>query len=660
MSDLRELFAEARRCYETGDLARAEEIYRSILQDTPSHVQAWYLLGATCQALGKLEEAEASFLQALSLQPDHAEAHNHLGVTFAQRKQVDRAIARFQQALQLKPNLADAHHNLGLALLEKGMLAEATVSLGQYLRLRPNSVQGHCRAGNVLRRLGRLEEALASYGQAIQLQPDCAEAYSNIGLVFLDEWKLAEAVGSLREAVRLQPDRAESHYNLGLALMRHGEAEEAARSFRQAVKLRPNYAAAHSAFLMALHYTAGIDAATLFEEHRLWARQHADSLAPTQPPAPSNRDPERRLRLGYVSPDFREHPVAYFLAPILAAHDRTGFAVIGYADVPKPDAVTCRLQSQADEWRSLVRLSDAEATAMIRKDEIDILVDLAGHTGKNRLLVFAGKSAPIQVSQFGYPDTTGLTAMDYRITDAYADPPGVTDRFYTEELIRLPEIAWCYQPTPGPEVGPPPFRDVGQVTFASFNHLPKITSEVIALWSRILLRLSEARLLLLTSTIGESNRRVLDAFAQNGVGDNRVAYVQRRPRDQYLELYRKVDIALDPFPYNGGVTTCDALWMGVPVVSLAGDAYVSRQGVSLLSNLGLQDLLAATPDAYVETAVSLAKDPQRLSQFRAELRPRMEQSPLLDGVRFTRYLEAAYRTMWRRWCAQQNAPGAIG
>jgi protein O-GlcNAc transferase len=651
MSNPQEMLAEARHYFEGGDLARAESVFRSILQGAPEHAQSWYLLGATCQALGKLDEAEASFQQALRLRPHFAEAHNHLGVTFAQQKQVDKAIASFQQALQLKPELADAYHNLGLALMEKGMLTEAAASFGQFLYLRPNSAPGHCSAGNALRRLGRLEEALASYHRAIQLQPTLADAHGGMGVVFLDQWKLDEAVRCLKEAVRLQPDRPELHHSLALALVRHGEAEEGASSFRQAVQLRPNYAAAHSALLLTLHYASGNDSAALFHEHRLWAGRHADPLAPTKPPAPSNHDPQGRLRIGYVSPDFREHPVAYFIEPILTAHDRTGFEVIGYADVAGPDAVTRRLQSHTDGWRSLAGLTDEEATEIIRKDEIDILVDLTGHTGKNRLLVFARKPAPIQVSHFGYPDTTGLATMDYRITDSYADPPGLTEPFYTEELIRLPEIAWCYQPSPGPEVGPPPFQELGHVTFASFNHLPKITSGVIALWSRILRSLPGARLLLLTSAAGARNRRILDAFAQNGVEGARVETMERRPRDQYLELHRKVDIGLDPFPYNGGVTTCDALWMGVPVVSLAGNAYVSRQGVSLLSNLGLQDLVAATPEAYVEAAVNLARDPERLGQLRAEMRERMRRSPLLDGVRFTRNLEAAYRMMWRRWCA---------
>jgi len=297
-------------------------------------------------------------------------------VTLAQRRQTDKAIASFQQALELKPHLADAHHNLGLALVEKGMLAEAAISFEHYLRHRPNSAQGHYHSGNALRKLGRLKEALASYGQAIQLQPNFADAYGNMGVVLLDQWRLEEAVSCLKQALRLQPDRPELHYNLGLALTRHGEAEEAACSFRQAVQLRPNYVAAHSALLLALHYTSGNDSAALFREHRLWASRHADPLAPPEQLAPRNRDPERRLRIGYISPDFREHPVAYFIDPILAAHDRAGFEMIGYADVPAPDAVTHRLQSRTDGWRSLAALSDADATEEIRKDEIDILVDL--------------------------------------------------------------------------------------------------------------------------------------------------------------------------------------------------------------------------------------------------------------------------------------------
>ena len=304
----------------------------------------------------------------------------------------------------------------------------------------------------------------------------------------------------------------------------------------------------------------------------------------------------------------------------------------------------------------LVGLSDEQATELIRQDAIDILVDLCGHTAGNRILVFARKPAPVQVSHFGYASTTGLSTMDYRITNALADPPGMTESLHTEELIRLPDVAWCYEPTAGSEVNPLPALETGRVTFSSFNYLAKVNADVIALWAELMKAVPQSRLLLLANVAMQGMESVLGHFAANGIGGNRVEFLRRGTREEYLAYYHAVDIGLDPFPYNGGVTTCDALWMGVPVVSLAGDAYISRQGVSLLSSVGLQDWIAATADEYREIAIRWANDLPGLQKLRAELRQRVKSSPLTDGQRFTRNLETAYRSMWRRWCGREHAP----
>jgi predicted O-linked N-acetylglucosamine transferase (SPINDLY family) len=623
MTNGAEQLARARTCHQAGQLLEAERLYGQIVAADPTNAQAWYLLGAVCQALGRLAEAAASLRQSLHLRPGFAAAHNHLGVVLAQQWQLEEAVASFRQAVRLEPDLAEAHKNLGQALLSQGKPAEAAASLQQLVRL----------------------------------QPDLAEVHNFLGRALTAQWHLDEAAACYRQAVRLEPDFAEAHYNLGLALLRQGDAAEAAASFRLAVRLRPTYATAHSALLLSLHYGLQADPAALYDEHRRWAGRHAGPLAPAETPRSENADPQRCLRVGYVSPDFREHPVALFIEPVLAVHDRRRLHITCYADVARPDEVTRRLQAQTDGWRSIVGVSDEEAAQLIRGDQIDILVDLAGHTGANRLLAFARKPAPIQVAHFGYPDTTGLPTMDYRITDAYADPPGTTERYYTEKLIRLPDVAWCYGPAPGPDVNPPPALDAGHITFGSFNNIPKITGEVIALWARILAAVPDSRLLLLSNGSAWGERRICDAFARCGVDRQRIKIVGRLPRQRYLELYRTVDICLDPFPYNGGVTTCDALWMGVPVISLAGNAYVSRQGVSMLSNLGLPELIAATPDAYVEIAVGLASDLARLRELRATLRERMSRSPLTDAQRFTRGLEEAYRRMWEELLARQPRSG---
>jgi predicted O-linked N-acetylglucosamine transferase (SPINDLY family) len=344
--------------------------------------------------------------------------------------------------------------------------------------------------------------------------------------------------------------------------------------------------------------------------------------------------------------------VGFFLEPILTHLDRSRFHVTCYAGVDRPDAVTQRLRGLAGAWRDIAGLPDDAVAELIRADAIDILVDLAGHTAGRRLLVFARKPAPVQVAHFGYPNTTGLAAMDYRLTDSYADPPGQTEAFHTEELVRLPEVAWCYQPSPAPAVGPLPALAAGYLTFGSLNNLAKVTAQVMARWSDLLRAVPGSRLLLLTGAGPQTDQRLRDRFRQKGIDSDRLLLMGRRPRDQYLELYRQIDIGLDPFPYNGGVTSCDALWMGVPMITLAGNSYASRQGVSLLSNLDLRDWIAQTPEEYVALAARRGKDLEDLQRLRSGLRERMQRSPLCDGARFTRRLEEAYRAMWRRWCGR--------
>ena len=396
-------------------------------------------------------------------------------------------------------------------------------------------------------------------------------------------------------------------------------------------------------------------------EARRYARQHAEPLAGAIEPRPTRSPAGRRLRIGYVSADFREHPVVSFLEPILAAHDRHRFEIFCYADVSQPDAITRRLQGYADCWRSLVGLSDAQAAERIRQDDIEILVDLAGHTGGNRLRAFARKPAPIQVSYLGYLGTTGLSAMDYYITDAHADPPGLSEAHYQESLIRLPECGFCYAPGPAPEVRPePPARQSGQVTFGCLNNPAKVSDEVLAVWSRVLAAVPGSRLLLRTGAGRSAEERIRDLLTACGIAPERLGFAGRTAtRFAYLELYHAVDIALDPFPYNGVTTTCDALWMGVPVISQAGRMNVSRQGVRFLRTVGLDELLAETLEDYVRIATELAGDLARLADLRSGLRERMSRSPLMDAQRLARDLEAAYVGIWENRLAARDPINAV-
>jgi predicted O-linked N-acetylglucosamine transferase (SPINDLY family) len=688
MFDVAPVFAQALQNHQAGNLRLAEQLYQQILQVAPDHADSHHLLGVLAFQTGRYDEAVARIRHALTLNPWADIYHSNLGAAYEARGQMAEALASFQQYLSLQPYLPEPYNAVGNVLLKLGRLQEAETHLRHALFLRPAFPEALNNLGNVLLLMGQPDQALANYRQAIQLRPDYPDPWNNAGTVLLDQGKPGEAVSHLRQALSLRPHYPEAYNNLGNAFKEQSQLDEAEANYREAVRLRPAYADAlynlaltlevqgrveesvvahrqaialqpdnarfHSGLLLPLHYLAEVPPQELFEEHRRWAERHASPLTAAAPTPPNGRDPERPLRVGYVSPDLHEHPVALFLEPVLNFLDRSHFQVTCYSGVARPDAMTDRLRGRADAWRDTVGLADADLAELIRADQIDILVDLAGHTAGRRLLAFARKPAPVQVTHFGYPNTTGLAAMDHRVTDPYADPPGQTEAFHTEELIRLPEVAWCYQPSPAPEVGPLPAVAAGRLTFGSLNKLAKVSPQSIALWARLLRAVPDAHLLLLTGVGSQTDQRLREQFRSHGIDGERLHLLGRLPRDRYLEVYQRIDIVLDPFPYNGGVTTCDALWMGVPVITLSGNAYVSRQGVSLLSNVGLRDWIAETPEDYVALAVRWAKDLEGLGRLRSGLRQRMRLSPLGDGERFTQRLGEAYRLMWRSWCARSG------
>jgi predicted O-linked N-acetylglucosamine transferase (SPINDLY family) len=461
-----------------------------------------------------------------------------------------------------------------------------------------------------------------------------------------------EALACHRRALELKPDFAEAHSNLGVAFKDQGKLDEALACFRRALELKPDYAAAHSNLLYTQVFCPGYDPQTLYEEHRRWNRQHAEPLGKFIEPHPNDRSPQRRLRIGYLSPDFRRHPVGRFLLPLLESHDRENFEIFSYASVRIPDTMTDRCRAHTDVWRDVLGLPDEQVAHAIRQDRVDILVDLTMHMANNRLLVFARKPAPVQVTYLAYCGTTGLTTIDYRLSDPYLDPPGRDEPFYSEQTVHLPETYWCYRPPiETPPVNALPALEAGHVSFGSLNNFCKVTSAVLAAWGQLLQAVPGSRLLLHAFS-GSHRDRARGFLAEQGIAENRVVFVDFLPTAEYLGVYRRIDVALDPFPYGGGTTTCDALWMGVPVVSLAGQTAVGRGGVSILSNLGLPELVAQDPEQYVRIAVELAHDLPRLSALRASLRERMQASPLMNAARFARNVEAAYRTMWQRWCAR--------
>ncbi len=481
------------------------------------------------------------------------------------------------------------------------------------------------------------------------MKPDYALAHYNRGLLWQDRGNLDEAVACYRQALRWDSSYAEAHNNLGNALKDLGALDETVASFRRAMELAPDVPTAHSNLLYTLVFCPGLDAQAILEEHRHWSRRFAEPLSRLIQPHLNDCSSHRRLRIGYVSPDFRDHAQSFFMVPLLSAHDHENFEIYCYADVARPDEITARLHSLADVWRSIAGLSDEQVAGLIRQDGIDILVDLTMHMAGNRLLVFARKPAPVQVTWLAYPGTTGLSTIDYRLTDPYIDPPGLHDHNYSEESIRLPDAFWCYDPLAGePAVSALPAVENGHITFGCLNNFCKVNDSVLKLWAQVLTAVDGSRLLLLAPQ-GSVRRRALDLLEREGVSPDRVSFVARQPRPQYLELFHRIDIGLDTFPYNGHTTSLDGFWQGVPVVTLVGDTPVARAGLSLLINLGLPELVAETRDQFVSIAVALAGDLPRLSTLRATLRDRLQASPLSDAPRFARMVEAAYREMWGRF-----------
>ncbi len=650
----------------------------------PDYADAHNNLGNTLKDLGRLDEAIAAYRRAIELKPGGAEAQNNLGVALDRAGRPDEAIAAYRRAIDLKPDHCDAHINLAVALHAMGRLDEAIAACRRVLELRPGLVAAHISLGNALKGMGRLEEAIVVYRQVVALVPERAEAHTDLGAALGAAGRHVEAIAAHVHAIALKPDHAEAHNNLGVALHETGRLDEAIGAYDRAIALKPSLAVAHnnlagvfkdqgrldealagfraaldvepdfteaaSNLLFTLHCHPDYDAQAILAEHRRWARQYAEPLADQIRPHHNDRSPDRKLRVGFVSPDFCNHPVGQSLLPLFTHCDRLQTEVVCYSDAPIADPVTERLQALADEWHSTVGLSDSQVADRVRDGRIDILVDLALHTAGNRLLVFARKPAPVQVSMLGLPSTTGLATIDYRLTDRYFDPPGSSDGDYTERSIRLPHCIWCYEPlAEAPPVGALPSERNGFITFGCLNQVAKASRPALHLWLSILQALPGARLLI-QSPPGAHRDAVIQLFQAGGIAPDRVEFVPRVSRRAYLDRFHQLDLCLDPFPYNGHTTTLDALWMGVPVVTLAGRTGVGRAGVSVLSNLGVPELIAETPAQYVAIATALAADQERLAALRAGLRARMESSPLLDAKQYAADVQAAFRAMWTTWC----------
>ena len=645
------LIREAIAHHQAGRLSEAITSYRGALSIEPHHAKTHNNLGNALRDVGRLNEAAACFRSALRIDPDYAKAHNNLGNVLRDQGKLDEAVACYQRALVLEPNYAEAHNNLGAAWQDQGRLDEAVTCYQKALVVKPHYAEAYNNLGAALQKQDKRDEAVACCRKAVALRPDYAEACNNLGALLQDQGEPEEALAWCRRALGLKPDYAEAYNNLGNVLRDLGRRDEGMASYRKALSLRPDLAAAHHALIYSTVQSEEADAAAVFAECRRFAEQFEKGmvrLAHNNDP-----DPARRLKVGYVSGDLRQHAVAYFIEPVLASHDHGAVEVFCYYNHRLVDHVSERLMGYCDHWRSIAGVFDDKVAALIQEDGIDILVDLSGHTNHNRLLVFARKPAPVQVTWIGLPCTTGLSAMDYRFSNRYGDPVGMSEKYHTETLFRL-SFSGCYQPeTDLPPVSELPALVNGCVTFCSFNNPQKISAAVIAVWSRILASLPGSRLMMICQQAFRQAFR--EQFAAAGIGQERLVFFDRLPMRDYLALHNDADIALDSFPYNGGTTTRNSLWMGVPAVTLAGRRTVSRLGLAINSQTGLDGFVADNEEEYVHVALRWGRDLAGLAQVRRSLRGRVQAAPFSNPKACTREVEAAYRQMWRTWCATRQS-----
>ncbi len=617
--------------------------YRRAVEIQPTFASAWSNLANALYASGQLPEALDCCKKALTIQPNYVEALGVLGNVLCDMDRFDEAIAELQRAIALRPDMPELYNNLGLGLLRRGRFAEAIAALDKAVALRPDYARAWSNRAKVLRDHGQLEEAAASAQRALAISPNLAAAHMNLATIFLDVSRVAEAIESAHRTLELSPNLAGVHNLLGNALKDDGLVSDAIASFDRALALKPNEPAILSNKIYAMEFLPDCDAQTLFEEQRRWNHLYAEPVKHLIRPHENDRTPDRKLRVGYVSPNFHSHSESFFVVPLLESHDHTRYEIHCYADVIRPDAITDRLRRCADSWHDSLGLTDAELAEQIRHDQIDVLIDLTMHMARNRALVFAQKPAPVQGAWLAYPGGTGLDTMDFRITDPWIDPPGENDSYYREQSIRLPKSWCCYDPLT--EISPAPARTPGPIRFGSLNNPCKLNEPLLQLWARAMQAVPDSQLLV--QVIGENHRqRILTLFQSLNIASNRLEFVGRCARSEYLRLYDKIDICLDPLPYNGITTTCDALWMGVPVITLAGKTAAGRAGTSILMNLGLGEMTARDPEQFIAIAKSLAAN---LSP-RDDLRQRMQQSPLMNHRQFAQDMEAAYRQMWRQWC----------
>jgi len=680
--------AKGIRLEELDQHAEAARIYRRVLRRDPENPDALHLLALLYEKWGNLQRAIKLVSGAISFaKTPKAPYHTNLGNFLHKLASFDEAAEQYRLAISIDPNFDLPRLNLATTMSAIHDMDAATRTLEEALEICPDSPDVCFEAGSLRLSQRRLEEATALLERAVELKPSRIEAWIRLAMVHEFRGKGILAATALYKALKLEPQNDVARTNLSTVLTGLACAAESEKLLLEVVKTSPRaevfgvlgtvykdlgfvdlsldcYAKAldmsttvgeYQNFLYTLLYDPSLDDVEVAEQHRDWAKQFAEPLRPADLPRCSRTDPDRALRIGYVSGHFRDHAVTLFSRPMILAHDRSAFHITCYSSGTASDAMTDEFRDFAHQWRDISLMDDEAAAKLVREDEIDILVDLAGHIGGNRLLLFARKPAPIQMTYLGYQHTTGMDVMDYRITDAVADPPGVTDHLYVEKLLRLDPSFFVYAPSDyAPDVAPPPSLENGFITFGCLNNPTKHGAAVVEVWAELLRAVPDSRLLLLGPTAHDADPRVAKLFESHGISGERVRFIGKRPRKVYLASYAQIDVALDPFSFSGHTTTCDALWQGVPVVTLAGKTYAARMSTSTLTQARCAQWIASSSDDYIAIARRLAENRAELTTLRQSMRERLKSAPILDADGFTRSLESAFRKIWQEQCAQAN------
>ncbi len=627
--------------------------YRQALAIRPGFVDALYNLGIALHDGARYDEAVDVLKEALAVRPHDAELFNLLGVSLSQLGRYEEAIGSLRNAISIRPDLVAAHSNLGNVLDGMNRSEEAIACHRAALELDSKFRDAHHNLANALRNLHRYDEAAESCRRAIELDPGYHKAHNNLGNIYAEQERYVEAMESFKRTLAIRPDYPEAHLGLGISLSALGRYEEAVSCFRRATALKKDYADAHSSLIFAFGFMPGIGFKEHADECRAWYERHGRSLGSRIGPHGNEVDPSRKLRIGYVSSDFRQHSASAVFGPVIHRHDRSQYSVVLYSGVRVEDEASVAYRRSADLWRSTTGMSDEQLAERIRADRIDILVDLSAFSAGSRLLVFARKPAPIQVTGWGYAVSTGLATMDYHFSDPVAVPPEARHH-YTETVIDLPCCVGFEPPQASPDESPAPSLSGEPVTFGCLNRLSKISDGAARLWCRLLEEMPKSRLLLKDRRLADpaERKRVADLFGAHGIEAQRLVLLPGTSQFEHLAAYGRVDVVLDPFPHTGGVSTLEALWMGVPVVTLLGRSFPARVSGAILSALGLSQWIGHNEDEYIAIAKEVAENTAERAARRASLRSLVRTSILCDE-QYCRSVEAAYRNMWIKYCAER-------